>query len=621
LKFKRKQGVGRSNWGSGLDYLLEKQWDELDILVRDNYFGRHNLKLINKLFPNVLSALEKSITVMKKSCPMDSGLRDWIKKTSNIIKLGKSARKINDKVIFIDNATQFLRATYIKNPLDFKTKKYRPFSDQNNIEKMVRYLNIFPEEETLEVTLFNWKGNPYRENIGNWVKYVSARDKNPRKLYLYWDKKIEDVFLDKIIKDLLNDKNYFSSLENYFFDSYRKFKAFTDKIFSKKTDYFSKKTEKELVEFFKKFNNVHRYALAAYYVSYDVALLLPRLVKKDLKENFKNFSDKKINNLIQIFSSVGITSIVRTERMEFLKTLGKVQKIYRKDKDWNNGKIGRLILEHWYKFSGCSFTHRGDPFTLEEYQKKIFDNLKLNSDKEIRKMEKERERDKKIVEKHLRRFRSFPEILKYIDWLRRFMGYRNCDEEYYHTYFHHSLKFFDEISKRLKLEGDDMWLLSKAEIIGSLAGKINYRKIIRERKKRGYTIKQVGNKIKVFTGVKKEDFHERNVEKVKILKGFVAFKGKVKGRAKIISDPTEGIKAFNKEDILITSMTTPYFVPLIKKAKAIVTDEGGLLCHAAIVARELKKPCIIGTKIATKILKDGDLIEVDAINGMVKILK
>ncbi len=50
-------------------------------------------------------------------------------------------------------------------------------------------------------------------------------------------------------------------------------------------------------------------------------------------------------------------------------------------------------------------------------------------------------------------------------------------------------------------------------------------------------------------------------------------------------------------------------------------DEGGITCHAAIVSRELKKPCIIGTRIATKVLKDGDLVEVDANKGIVKILK
>jgi len=68
-------------------------------------------------------------------------------------------------------------------------------------------------------------------------------------------------------------------------------------------------------------------------------------------------------------------------------------------------------------------------------------------------------------------------------------------------------------------------------------------------------------------------------------------------------------------------MTRPEFVPLMKKAAAIITDEGGITSHAAIISREMNIPCIIGTKIATKIFKDGDLVEVDADKGIVKILK
>jgi pyruvate,water dikinase len=65
-------------------------------------------------------------------------------------------------------------------------------------------------------------------------------------------------------------------------------------------------------------------------------------------------------------------------------------------------------------------------------------------------------------------------------------------------------------------------------------------------------------------------------------------------------------------------MTDPHYLPIMKKAAAFVTDEGGLLCHAAIVARELKKPCVISTKVATKIFKDGDLVEVDANRGIIR---
>ena len=71
---------------------------------------------------------------------------------------------------------------------------------------------------------------------------------------------------------------------------------------------------------------------------------------------------------------------------------------------------------------------------------------------------------------------------------------------------------------------------------------------------------------------------------------------------------------------MVATMTFPNFIPAMEKAAAFVTDEGGILCHAAIVAREMKKPCIIGTKIATQVLKDGELVEVDANKGIVRKL-
>jgi phosphoenolpyruvate synthase/pyruvate phosphate dikinase len=103
------------------------------------------------------------------------------------------------------------------------------------------------------------------------------------------------------------------------------------------------------------------------------------------------------------------------------------------------------------------------------------------------------------------------------------------------------------------------------------------------------------------------------------LKGNVAYRGVVRGRVKVLNFVNE--KSFEENEVLVTSMTRPDFVPLMKKACAIITDEGGVTSHAAIIARELKKPCIIGTKIATQVLKDGDLVEVDADNGVVRVLE
>lgn len=101
------------------------------------------------------------------------------------------------------------------------------------------------------------------------------------------------------------------------------------------------------------------------------------------------------------------------------------------------------------------------------------------------------------------------------------------------------------------------------------------------------------------------------------IKGSIAFKGKVTGVVKIVTH-SDDIQKVKEGDILVSQMTFPSFISAMQKAAGFVTDEGGITCHAAIIAREMKKPCIIGTKNATKILKDGDLIEVDANSGVVR---
>lgn len=100
------------------------------------------------------------------------------------------------------------------------------------------------------------------------------------------------------------------------------------------------------------------------------------------------------------------------------------------------------------------------------------------------------------------------------------------------------------------------------------------------------------------------------------LKGVVGSKGKAQGRVRIILEDSE-FSNFEEGEILVTEETRPNFVPIMKKAKAVITNTGGVLCHAAIISRELKIPCVVGVHGATKILKSGDEVEVDAEKGVV----
>ncbi|HFC76915.1 MAG TPA: hypothetical protein ENJ27_01660 [Candidatus Moranbacteria bacterium] len=135
---------------------------------------------------------------------------------------------------------------------------------------------------------------------------------------------------------------------------------------------------------------------------------------------------------------------------------------------------------------------------------------------------------------------------------------------------------------------------------------------------------------KIITELEKEIFAKKNNLKIidekissfkkRSFKGNIACPGKSIGKIKKITS-IETMSKIKKDEILVTSMTTPDLMAVSKNFSAIITDEGGITCHAAIVSRELGIPCIIGTKIATQVLHDGDLVEVDADDGVVRILK
>jgi phosphoenolpyruvate synthase/pyruvate phosphate dikinase len=105
----------------------------------------------------------------------------------------------------------------------------------------------------------------------------------------------------------------------------------------------------------------------------------------------------------------------------------------------------------------------------------------------------------------------------------------------------------------------------------------------------------------------------------KILKGTVASAGYAQGLIQIVHGPQD-FSRFKKGNILAAFTTRPDFVPVMRKASAILTQEGGLTCHAAIISRELQKPCIVGIKGLIDLLNGNDKVEVNANKGVVKKL-
>lgn len=177
----------------------------------------------------------------------------------------------------------------------------------------------------------------------------------------------------------------------------------------------------------------------------------------------------------------------------------------------------------------------------------------------------------------------------------------------------------------LRIPYNDLVYLTDSEFL-SLNKNSNVeeiKNIISERKK-GYGLLVIDGQVQIITGDPLQNLLSkmlnRNQNKVTEFKGSIASKSPLtRGLVKIIISPEDFYK-FKDNDILVVPETTPDYVLLMKKSSAIITDAGGVTSHAAIVARELKKPCIIGTKIATQVLKDGDFVEIDTDKGLVRII-
>jgi phosphoenolpyruvate synthase/pyruvate phosphate dikinase len=150
--------------------------------------------------------------------------------------------------------------------------------------------------------------------------------------------------------------------------------------------------------------------------------------------------------------------------------------------------------------------------------------------------------------------------------------------------------------------------------------------VLCDRRENGVLVNISGDKYKFFIGNESlsirgdlEAILSGKTEKT-ILTGQTASHGYAKGPARVILAQKD-FDQFKEGEVLVTSMTRPEFVPLMKIAAGIVTNEGGITCHAAIVSRELGKPCVIGTKTATQFIKTGDLVEVRANHATVRVLK
>lgn len=265
----------------------------------------------------------------------------------------------------------------------------------------------------------------------------------------------------------------------------------------------------------------------------------------------------------------------------------------------------------------------GNPWTTEEVLVRCKNITPKDAKKELEKRLIRRKEKEELINKAISNFNK--EDIDQVKQIREIVYLRTKRAFYFSESAYYIKPLLNQISHALGITYEDLLHLSVSEIVNSLKQNLDYKKHIKQRKKR-IIIYHNPEKYTVLEGkfaeeyVKVRPYLLREAVTVDQVVGKIAFKGIVSGSVRVLKS-NKYVPNLIKGEVLVVAMTTADYTPAMEKAAAFITDEGGITCHAAIIAREMRKPCIIGTGNATKILHDGDLVEVNANQGIVKILK
>lgn len=329
------------------------------------------------------------------------------------------------------------------------------------------------------------------------------------------------------------------------------------------------------------------------------------------------------------------TPTEKTKQRESELNLYKIQDYIKKNKinNWESDKnANQLIANHLKKYGWLAYYYIGPAWNMHDIKGILKNNIKVIKEpgvkiKEIRNYGKSIVSEKKKIAQKLNLDKKTLLLLDKIGSMIFLKAYRKEFLIYSNYCFESILK---EISRRLDLNLSEIRFATKDEIKRYLENPKLFcakeKAIIRARLMQGCVSVACGVNVKIYS-LEKGKIFLKNIDEEKksfgregLIKGNCAYPGKAKGIAKIINVKEE-IDKLEPGEIMVSRSTNPDLIIAMQNAAAFVTNEGGITCHAAIVAREMKKPCIIGTKIATDAIQDGDLLEVDAGKGTVKILK
>ncbi|MDO8627113.1 MAG: PEP-utilizing enzyme [Candidatus Diapherotrites archaeon] len=341
----------------------------------------------------------------------------------------------------------------------------------------------------------------------------------------------------------------------------------------------------------------------------------------------KKFSERKFSKKLAYYLNILTTPVDLLESNKENLDLIELALGFRK-KSLNKEQLEKKLFEHWKNYCLINYVYYGPVVSLDFFREELNDLLQS---KDLEALLEEKKSSKSKIEKQqttsVKDLALTADEKYFFDLAREIVFLKAYRKETLILSYYLVSELVKVVSKNSNFPFTALRHLTPKEFSDVLLGK-KFTSLVELNQRRKYSVVIASeNNWKVLLGEKAKKFLYARIElpkliekEVTIITGTIASPGLVKGTVKIVNK-IEEIYKIEKGDILVSYQTNPELMPAIKKASAIVTDLGGLTCHAAIVSRELNIPCVIGTTNGTKLLKDGDLIEVDASHGVIRIIE
>ena len=350
---------------------------------------------------------------------------------------------------------------------------------------------------------------------------------------------------------------------------------------------------------------------------------LLELLHIDIEQN--QFTNMSAHEVYSFLTSPSKLAWIQEEREDLLEILIE-EDLQGKSIYTLSDSLYYKLVRHLEKYFWLEYEQEGECCSIKYFHTALI-NLSesiSNAKEELRKVKNQRLsliQDKKDI---LEILNLSPITKRLFEVAEKFVYWKLHMREVKVRFYCCSETLFLELGKRFDLSRKEFRHLSPAEISAWLLhGSVVKKTTLQDRIEYSVWHFHQG-KYEIYTGQVASDLfsivsEDEFEQTIKSLNGVCAYRGKVIGRVRQVID-SKSMKQFRSGEILVAYMTDVSVVPAMKIAGAIVTDVGGVTCHASIISREFKVPCVIGTRIGTKLLKDGYLVEVDAENGSIEIL-